>query len=424
MFVLQMSVGAVVGLAIGYAAVWLVNRINLDAAGLYPVLVSACGLLSYGLAASFGGSGFLAIYIAGIFIGNSRIVFHRGIFLFHDAGAWLAQIVMFVVLGLLSFPSRLLSVAGQGLLIAAVLIFVARPVAVFFSLLSFRFSTRELLFLSWVGLKGAVPITLATFPLMFSVPDASVLFDVVFFVVLASALIQGWTLPFVARRLGLEIPAPPEPPLTLEISSLRHVEGDIVDYTVNEESNVAGRLVKDIALPEGVVIAIIARQDQIIPPQGNTQILPGDHAILVLRPGTRPLVNRIFGRDTAQQAELPPSLEFPLRGTTTAGELEEFYGMKMEAKATQTLDEVMRNRLGTGNVQVGRSIRFGEIMLFVRGVTDRGLIERVGMVVLPEEEMEAVEEPAESAASPADEGESLLDAEAQRRPSPQTPEAR
>jgi cell volume regulation protein A len=350
-------------------------------------------LLSYGLAASFGGSGFLAIYIAGIFIGNSRVVFQRGIFLFHDAGAWLAQIVMFVVLGLLSFPSRLLSVAGQSLLIAAVLIFIARPVAVFASLAPFRFNTRELLFLSWVGLKGAVPITLATFPLMFSVPDASILFDVVFFVVLASALIQGWSLPFVARRLGLEIPAPPEPPLTLEISSLRHVEGDIVDYTVNEESNVAGRMVKDIALPEGVVIAIIARQDQIIPPQGNTQILPGDHAILVLRPGTRPLVNRIFGRDAAQQAELPPSLEFPLRGTTTVGELEEFYGIKMDAAAGQTLDEAMRTRMPPGDVQIGRSVEFGQIMLFVRGLTDRGSIERVGMVVLPEEVVAPAQEP-------------------------------
>jgi cell volume regulation protein A len=220
---------------------------------------------------------------------------------------------------------------------------------------------------------------------MFSVPDASILFDVVFFVVLASALIQGWSLPLVARRLGLEVPAPPEPPLTLEISSLRHVEGDIVDYTVHEDSNVAGRLVRDIALPEGVVIAIIARQDQIIPPQGNTRILPDDHAILVLRPGTRPLVNRIFGRDAAQDVKLPPSFEFPLRASTTVGELEEFYGIKMDSQAEQTLDEVMRSRLAPGDVQAGRSVRFGEIMLFIRGLTDRGSIERVGMIVLSEE---------------------------------------
>ena len=386
LFFQQMTLGTVVGLAMGYAAVWIVNRINLDAAGLYPILVSSCGLLAYGLAASLGGSGFLAIYIAGIFIGNSRIVFHRGIFLFHDAAAWLAQIVMFVVLGLLSFPSRLLNVAGQGLLIAAVLILISRPVAVLFSLLPFRYNVRELTFLSWVGLKGAVPITLATFPLMFGVKDAPVVFDVVFFVVLTSALVQGWSLPLVARRLGLETPAPPESPITLEISSLRHVEGDIVDYTVGEGSQVAGRLVREIALPDGVVIAILARQQQIIPPQGNTKILAGDHAILILRPGTRPLVNRIFGRDSVQESELPTSLEFPLRASITVGELEEFYGITMDASPTQTLDEVLRRRLVRDKVSAGSAVSFGPITLYIRELTEGGSIERVGMVVHHEAE--------------------------------------
>jgi cell volume regulation protein A len=381
LFFQQMALGAIVGLTIGYAAVWVVNRINLDAAGLYPILVSSCGLLAYGLAASLGGSGFLSIYLAGIYIGNSKIVFHRGIFLFHDAAAWLAQIVMFVVLGLLSFPSRLLGVAGQGLLIAAVLIVISRPTAVLLSLLPFRYNVRELTFLSWVGLKGAVPITLATFPLMFGVKDANVIFDVVFFVVLTSALVQGWSLPLVARRLGLETPAPPEPPLTLEISSLRHVEGDIVDYTVGEGSHVAGRLVRDIALPDGVVIAILAREQQIIPPQGNTRILAGDHAILVLRPGTRPLVNRIFGRDSVQENELPASLEFPLRASITVGELEEFYGIKMDALPTQTLDEAMRGRLERDQVRQGGSVAFGPITLLIRELTEGGSIEHVGMVV-------------------------------------------
>jgi cell volume regulation protein A len=305
LFATQMVVGTLAGLAVGFAAVWLVNRINLDTAGLYPVLVGACGMLAFGLAAELRGSGFLAIYLAGIVLGNSRLVFRRGVLLFHDAAAWLAQIMMFVVLGLLSFPSRLFHVAGRGLLVAAILILVARPLAVVLTLLPFRFPRRELAFLSWVGLKGAVPITLATFPFMFGLPRAALLFDVVFFVVIVSELIQGWTILLVARRLGVQLLVEPTPPLTLEISSLRHVKGDIVDYTIGPDSRAAGRLVRELGLPAGAVAAIVTREQTIIPPHGNTRILAGDHVILVLRPGLRPLVDQIFGRTDEGRDVLP-----------------------------------------------------------------------------------------------------------------------
>jgi cell volume regulation protein A len=273
----------------------VVNRIHLEAAGLYPVLVTTFGLLAFGLTAIAGGSGFLAVYVAGIVIGNRRIVFQRGILLFHDASAWLSQILMFVVLGLLSFPSRLFDVSVQGLLIAAVLIFVARPVAVFPIVWPFGFNLRELSFISWTGLKGAVPITLATFPLMFETPNASLIFDVVFFVVVVSALIQGWSLPAAARLLSLEVPVENRPPVTLEISSLRELEGDIVDYAVSLTSRAAGRQIRDLALPEDVVIALIVRGEQLIPPHGRTTIEVGDHVMIVLRPAVRPLVEQIFG---------------------------------------------------------------------------------------------------------------------------------
>jgi cell volume regulation protein A len=333
-----------------------------------------------------GGSGFLAVYVAGIVIGNRRLVFKRGIFLFHDATAWLAQIVMFVVLGLLSFPSQLLAVGLQGLLIAAVLTFVARPAAVLLMLIPFRFNWRELTLLSWGGLKGAVPVTLATFPLMFNLDGAALLFDVVFFVVVISALIQGWTLPLAARRLGLQLPAQPSPPVTLEISSLRHVEGDIVDYSVAPDSRAAGRRVKDLALPEGVVIALIARDEQIIPPQGDTQIKPGDHVVLVLRPGTRPLVNQVFARATSPRDELPPMLEFPLRSSIRVEELEEFYGIHMNAVPSSTIEEAIRQRLGGDTPNFGTIVRFGEVALHVRKVDAQGNISQVGMFVLPQQE--------------------------------------
>jgi cell volume regulation protein A len=387
LFVMQMGIGAIVGLAIGYSAVWATNRINLDAAGLYPVLVTACGLLTFGLAATLGGSGFLAIYIAGVVIGNSRIVFQRGIFLFHDAGAWLGQIVMFTVLGLLCFPSQLVGVAGQGLLIAALLMFVARPIAVLASVMFFGFNLRELTFISWVGLKGAVPITLATFPFLMGVdePTAALLFNVVFFVVVISALVQGWTLPIVAQWLGLVQPGQPEPPVTLEMSSLRHVEGDIVDYTIDEDSQVAGKLVKNIALPDGVVIAIIARERQIIPPQGSTRILPGDHAILVLKTGTRAMVDRVFSHKQTTHDALPTQLEFPLRASTTVGELEEFYGIQLNVPREATLAEAVVARCDDQPISTATRVVFGSIALRVLECDDAGNIATVGMQVLPVE---------------------------------------
>jgi cell volume regulation protein A len=311
LLVTQMLIGGVFGFVGGYAAAWVVNRIELGAAGMYPVLVSAFGLLTFGLAAHLGGSGFLAIYLAGVVIGNQRIVFRRGIRLFHDAIAGLSQITMFVVLGLLSFPSRLLDVGGKALLISLVLVLVARPAAVLLSVLPFKFTRRELAFISWVGLKGAVPITLATFPLMLATPEVSLqaplLFDVVFFIVVVSAVVQGSSLAPMARWLGLEQPRPPEPPVTLEISSLRHVDGEVADYAVGEDSRAAGRQVKELGFPEGAVIALVARGERIIPPQGRTRIEPGDHVIVVLGPGTQPLVDSIFSRGDQDGQDPPPA---------------------------------------------------------------------------------------------------------------------
>lgn len=386
LLVMQFSVGTIVGIGMGFVAVWVVNRIQLDTAGLYPVLVTAFGFLIFGIAAWLGGSGFLAVYLAGVVMGNSTLVFQRGILLFHDAGAWLSQIVLFVMLGLLSFPSRLLSVSGRGLLLAAVLLFLARPIAVLLTATWFKYNWRELVFVSWVGLKGAVPITLATFPLLYGVNNASLFFDVVFFVVALSAVVQGWSLPVVARWLRLEVPTPSRPPVTLELSSLRHVEGDIVDYSVGPDSRAAGKCVKDLALPDGVVIALIARAHQIIPPKGNTRIEPGDHVVLVLRPGTRPLVNQVFATKEEESEVIPSQLEFPLRGSITVGVLEEFYSIRMSAPPDLTLDEAVRRRLKTNPLEPGAVVRYGQIALRVREVSPSGTIEQVGMIILPDTE--------------------------------------
>jgi cell volume regulation protein A len=387
----QMLIGTVCGVAGGYSAVWLVNRINLAAAGLYPVLVSSFCLLTFGMAAWLGGSGFLAVYLAGLVIGNQKIVFQRGIRLFHDALAWLSQILMFVVLGLLCYPSRLLDVAGHALLISLVLIFIARPVAVVLATLPFRFGWREMTFMSWVGLKGAVPITLATFPLMLATPQVSLqaplLFDVVFFIVVVSAVIQGTSLAPVARWLGLERRRNPQPAVTLEISSLQHVNGDVVDYAVGEDSRAAGRMVKDLSLPDGAVIALIARGDEIIPPQGKTRVQAGDHVILVLRPGIQALVNQVFGRNSEARGSIPDTVEFPLRGSTTVGELQEFYSIDMKEPPNMTLAEAIRRQCVNNRASLGEAVCFDRLRLRVLQLANDGHIETVGMSILPESEL-------------------------------------
>jgi potassium/hydrogen antiporter len=398
LFVSQMLIGSLFGLLGGYAAVEIINRIELGAAGMYPVLVSAVCLLIFGLAVQFGGSGFLAVYLAGVVIGNRRLMYQRSIRRFHDAIAWLAQIIMFIALGLLCFPSRLWEVSGKALLISVVLILVARPIAVVLSVYAFRFSWRELTFMSWVGLKGAVPITLATFPLMLGTPDeslqAALLFDVVFFIVVVSAVVQGTSLTPVARWLGLERPRDPEPPVTLEISSLRQVDGEVIDYAIGEDSRAAGRLVKDLALPGGVVIALIARGDQIIPPQGITRIHAGDHVILVLRPGTQPLVDQVFGRGTGERTAVPRAVEFPFRGSTTVGELEEFYSIRIDAAPETTLDVAMRRKLGPENTVLDAAVEFGALRFRIQQLSAAGTIDLVGMSILPEaDDLESEAEP-------------------------------
>lgn len=360
LLLLQLGVGTVVGLAAGRLAAWVINRINLDAAGLYPLLAAGCGILAFGLAAGFGGSGFLAVYLAGIVLGNSDVVFKRGIFLFHDAAAWLGQIVLFIMLGLLSFPSRLWAVAGEGLLIALALILVARPLAVLISAFPFGFRPAELAFLSWVGLKGAVPITLATFPLMAGVEGSDLLFNVVFFVVLVSAVTQGWSLPMVARQLGLAAPSAPEPPISVEINALQHVDGDILEYTVARASLVAGQALKSLSMPDGVLVTLVVRGDQVILPRGATVLVPGDRVFVALRRRLVSVVNRLFDPAAAQDP-LPAGLSLSFSTKTTPGQVGRFFGMPDLAGAEKSLGALLE-AAGDGGGD-GGSARLGPFVV-------------------------------------------------------------
>ncbi|HEX6135607.1 MAG TPA: potassium/proton antiporter [Longimicrobiales bacterium] len=370
LFVLQMGVGSITGFAVGKLALHGINRVNLQAAGLYPIITASAGLFAFGIASVLGGSGFLAVYLAGVVIGNAELAFKRGTLLFMDAAAWLSQIGMFVMLGLLAFPGRLIAVTAEGVFVAIVLIFIARPVAVAISLAPFRMGWRDQTFIAWVGLKGAVPIVLATYPLMLGLPDADVLFDIIFFAVLLSAVTQGWTIPVLAKRLHLQLPPQPKPPVTLEITSIQDVDADILEYTLHESSRAVHRRLRDLRLPERAVIALIARGDRIIPPRGSTELLPGDHVFVVLKPRIRPLVDRMFSSSSRTEPITPDATEFPLdAATTTLADLAEFYDTELDGDPESTLAEFLEHALGSAP-DLGTLYEAGDITLHVLSLAD------------------------------------------------------
>lgn len=341
LFVSQMGIGTLVGLSVGWISIKIINKIKLLATGLYPVLVAACGLLSFGLASNLQGSGFLSIFVTGVVIGNARFVFQRNTFLFHDGLAWLSQIIMFVMLGLLVNPSSLLEVWFEGLVIALVLTFIARPIAVVPVLKFFKFSREEITLVSWVGLRGSVPIILAIFPFIYGLPGANLIFDVVFFVVLISATLQGSTLPYVARKLNLMQPPPLLPAATLDITAVDQIDADLVEYTLGEDCSAVGRRLSQLALPDQTVIAMITRGKSVLPPRGSTRLIADDHLFVVLKPENRLFLERLFSEQVSPDLtpiELPTS-GLSLKGTTRLDEIYESYGILIDNENNQTLDQ-------------------------------------------------------------------------------------
>jgi cell volume regulation protein A len=293
---LQLAVGGVLGVAIGYAGRFLLRWSRLPAGGLYPVLSLAIAFLGFGLPTLVHGSGFLAVYLAAVVLGNGEIPYRNGLVRFHDTAAWCGQVTMFLVLGLLVFPSRLLEVAWVGLALGLLLAFVARPLVVILSLLPLGFRPREALFVGWVGLRGAVPIILAIFPVLAGVPGAKRLFDVVFFMVVATALVPGATVAWVTRKLGLASGEPPPSQAVLEINSTQLLNGDVISYHVDPALPVAGATIADVPLPPGVSVLLIVRGPELVTPRGDVELRPGDHVHLFCRREDRPLLSLLFGR--------------------------------------------------------------------------------------------------------------------------------
>ncbi|WP_372762911.1 potassium/proton antiporter [Pseudoalteromonas sp.] len=379
MFISQMGLGALVGLAVGWVSVKLINKIQLAATGLYPVLVAACGLLSFGITANIGGSGFLAVFITGVVIGNSRFVFQRSTFLFHDGLAWLSQITMFVVLGLLINPSSLIQVWFEGLIIALVLIFIARPLAVIPVLALFGFKAREISLVSWVGLRGSVPIILAIFPLIFGLTGAELIFNVVFFVVLISATLQGSTLPLIARKLKLTLPPPVAPAATLEITALGDVDADIVEYTLGESSRAVGRRLSQLALPDSTVMAMISRNSKVIPPRGSTLLQAGDQLFMVLKPHTREFVDCVFSSTIDQDIAELSAKELRVKGNTSVASIAYSYDIHIAAEPRSTLEQVLKASLNS-SAKVDDFIELDDVKLTICEMVDDRII-TVGIVI-------------------------------------------
>ncbi len=271
----QLFGGGAVGAVVGLGAVAILRRLPLAIEGLYPISVAAFGALAYGAAAAVGASGFVAVYVAGVLVGALLPRQRRSILGFHEAVANAAEIGLFLLLGLLVFPSDLPAVALPALLVAGVLTFLARPAAVWLCTLGQGYRWRERTILSIGGLKGAVPIVLATFPLTAAVDDAALIFNVVFFVVLVSVLVQGTALMPAVRRLGLEAPRPAWSPIA-EAMPLAGIEVDLIELHVTEELAVAGRPLAEVAVPTGSIVTAVVRRDAVIVPSGRTEIEVGD----------------------------------------------------------------------------------------------------------------------------------------------------
>jgi cell volume regulation protein A len=290
----QLGLGLVIGVVLAVAATWVFARLPRSVGPFAPVASMAAAGISFGAADVVGGSGFLSVYLVGLAIGSTPSRYRRQLVGFHEGLAFLAQVAMFIVLGLLVFPSQLTDVAGSGLALALLLVFVVRPVAVWVSTAFNDFSVQEKALLGWAGLRGAVPIVLATFVLSSQVETGNTIFNAVFFVVVVSAILQGTTLERVASRLGLLSSAPPRRDAPIEVGESSPL--DLLDFVVAPDHAIAGAAVREVGLPRSAIIAVVVRGDDSIPPRGSTTIEPGDHLYVLAPHAIRPAIEDVFSR--------------------------------------------------------------------------------------------------------------------------------
>ena len=283
LLVRQLGIGLAVGVLVGWLGVQAFQRARLATAGLYPVASLAIAALAFGGADTLHGSGFLAVYLAGLALGSAAIPAQQTITAFHQGLAWVAQVGMFLTLGLLVFPHQLPDIWVEGTVLAIVAAAVARPLAVFPATVFASFGKRERIVLGWAGLRGAVPVVLATFPVLAEVPGSRELFNIVFFAVLVSTVLQGTTFEPLAARLGVTTSEPALPRPLAEGGTIRRLGAEILEYPIADDDAIVGHRVRDLGLPRDAVVNVIVRDDQAIPPRGTTRLRAGDRIHVLIR---------------------------------------------------------------------------------------------------------------------------------------------
>ena len=283
LFVQQLGIGLVAGVAVGRLARRAFVQMRLSSPGLYPVASLAAAALAFGSAAALHGSGFLAVYLAGLALGTGDLPAKRTVTAFHEGLAWVAQLGMFLTLGLLVFPSQLGDVALEGTILALVVVFLSRPLATVVSLVGARFSLPEQALVGWAGLRGAVPVVLATFPILDDVPRSDEYFNIVFFAILLSTVLQGTTIEPVARWLGVTSGEPARIPSVVEVGTIRELGGDVVEHQIRDGDAAAGARLRDLGLPRDALVSLIMRGDEVLLPRGSTRLEAGDRLLVLVR---------------------------------------------------------------------------------------------------------------------------------------------
>ena len=379
MLVKQFGIGGVVGVAGGFVVVELANRIRLTPS-LYPLLVVAAGIVVFSGTNALGGSGFLAIYLTGVVIGNRPVRMMPMILQVHDGLAWLAQLCLFLMLGLLVSPSELLPLAGGGLILAFALIFVIRPLAVLMTLWPFGFNRRELGFISWVGLRGAVPIVLALFPVIADLPSAQLIFHIAFFIVLVSLVVQGTTMAPLARWLRLEIPAGEEPYRRLPLDVPAAGDHELMLFPLRGESWEIARPLGQLRLPDNTALAGVFRKRACLPPSPDMNVSTGDVIAIFATPAVVPELGRaLSGRHTPTHlAERAFFGDFVLNGDALLGDVEQVYGIEFDELPPElSLAECFARRT-KGHPVIGDKVVLGPVTLVARA-TEADRVTKVGL---------------------------------------------
>src|SRR5690554_4212373 len=359
LLVQQFGIGGLCGLVGGLGIVWLVNRLTLEG-GLYPLLITSSAILTFAVTNVLGGSGFLAIFITGLVLGNSRLRSLQNILHMQDGMAWLSQIGLFLMLGLLVTPSEMLDIALPALAVAFFLILVARPVAVLVCLAPFVFSWRERIFISWVGLRGAVPVMLAIFPLVAGLEQAQLLFNVAFVVVLVSLLLQGTSLPFAARLCGVEMPPSPEPLYRTSLDMSVESDYELMVYQLTQPKWCIGMQLRDLKMPADTRIAAVFRSKQLLHPSGSTRLELGDVLCIIGRAKDLPSLSKLFSTVNTSRhlANQHVYGDFILDGGALLKDIGQFYGFEVPAEMhRQTLAGFFERQFGGYPVQ-GDSIQW------------------------------------------------------------------